>query len=160
MRVPSGPGPRGNYPAYPPSRRYWKQPLFNVALDYVIRDELHLLLRITDVLLTNLLDDAMERDEKEDNLKSRGMEKGTHINEIVKLIKSCGVTFKIWQKQDTTKGMINMDWTSLIGDEKTNLLKQLPAKLIGTTVGIHENTRSTVAQIWKVSHFGIVLLKC
>ena len=86
------------------------------------------------------------------------MEKGTHINEIVKLIKSCGVTFKIWQKQDTTKGMINMDWTSLIGDEKTNLLKQLPAKLIGTTVGIHENTRSTVAQIWKVSHFGIEML--
>ena len=47
-------------------------------LDYVILDELHLLLRITDVLLTNLLDDAMETVQKENNLKSFGMEKGTH----------------------------------------------------------------------------------
>ena len=35
-------------------------------LDYVILAELHLLLRITDVLLTNLLDDAMETVQKED----------------------------------------------------------------------------------------------
>ena len=47
-------------------------------LDYVILAELHLLLRITDVLLTNLLDDAMETVQKENNLKSFGMEKGTH----------------------------------------------------------------------------------
>ena len=39
-----------------------EKPLFNIAFDHVIPDELHLILRITDVMLTNLLDDAMERD--------------------------------------------------------------------------------------------------
>ena len=94
------------------------KPLLNVPLDHVIPDELHLLLRITDVLLTNVLDDAMERDEKEDNLKARGMEKGVHLKAIVKIINSCGVSFNVWQKQDNAKGVITMDWTSLMGNEK------------------------------------------
>ena len=71
------------------------KPLLNVPLDHVIPDELHLVLRITDVLLTNVLDDAMERDEKEDNLKARGMEKGVHLKAIVKIINSCGVSFNV-----------------------------------------------------------------
>ena len=52
------------------------QPLFEVPLVRIIIDELHLMLRITDVMLGNLIDDAMERDEKEDNLKTLSMEKG------------------------------------------------------------------------------------
>ena len=58
------------------------KPLFNAPLDHVIPDELHLLLRITDVLWTNVLHEAMERDEKEDTVKARGMEKGVHLKAI------------------------------------------------------------------------------
>ena len=32
-------------------------PLMNIPLDHIILDELHLLLRLTDVLLTNLIKD-------------------------------------------------------------------------------------------------------
>jgi hypothetical protein len=34
-------------------------PLLNIELDHVIVDELHLLLRVTDVLMTNLITEAM-----------------------------------------------------------------------------------------------------
>lgn len=85
------------------------QPHFNIPLDHIILDKLNLLLRIIDVLLFNILDDAMERDEKEDNMKTRGMEKGIHLKAIVALINSCGITFKIWQREDTPKGTTIMD---------------------------------------------------
>ena len=127
-----------------------RQPLLNIPLDHVIPDELHLLLRITDVLLTNLLDDAMERDEKEDNLKARGMEKGVHLKAIVQLINSCGATFNVWEKQDGANGATTMDWTSLMGNEKKKLLTLLPDKLANSSMGIHIDTSDTVAQIWKV----------
>ena len=127
-----------------------EKPLFNIALDHVIPDELHLLLCITDVMLTNLLDDSMERDEKEDNLKARGAEKGVHLKAVVESINSCGVTFNIWKKRDSAKGVITMDRTSRMGNEKKQLLKHLPDKLASSDIGIHNDTRNVVVQLWKV----------
>jgi hypothetical protein len=39
-------------------------PLLNVPLCNIVLDELHLLLRVTDILLSNLIEDAMELDDK------------------------------------------------------------------------------------------------
>jgi hypothetical protein len=39
-------------------------PLIKILFDHIILDEFHLLLRITDVLLANLIEDAMEWDDK------------------------------------------------------------------------------------------------
>lgn len=36
------------------------QPLLNIPIHHIVLDELHLLLRITDVLVGNLIEDAME----------------------------------------------------------------------------------------------------
>ena len=132
------------------------EPLLNIPIDHVIPDELHLLLRITDVLLTNLLDDAMERDEKEDNVKTRGMEKGLHLKAIVQLINDCGVTFTIWEKQDSANGATMIEWTSLMGDEKKKLLTLLPEKLANNSLGIHTHMSDTVVQIWKVLFYVII----
>lgn len=109
------------------------QPLFNIQLDHVVLDELHLLLCITDVLLSNLLDDAMERDEKEDTLKARGAEKGVHLKSIIASINGCGVTFRVWEEQDNCKGMTTINWTSLMGSEKKLLLYRLPDKIRSVT---------------------------
>ena len=127
-----------------------EQPLFNIPLDHVILDELHLLLRITDVLLANVLDDAVERNEKEDNLKSLGMEKAVNLKAIITQINSCGVTFRIWEKQNTAKGTTVMDWTSLMDNEKKKLLTLFPDQLVKNTSGVHGETKDTVVQIWKV----------
>ena len=48
------------------------EPLLNIPLTNVITDELHLLLRITDKLLQNVIDEVLERDAVEDFNKKKG----------------------------------------------------------------------------------------
>lgn len=76
------------------------QPPLNISLHHIVLDELHLLLRITDVLVGNLIEDAMERDDQEDFLKKRGEPKGRHLRHLTQVINSCGITFSVWGKGD------------------------------------------------------------
>lgn len=41
------------------------KPLLNIPLDHIILDELHLMLRVTDVLIGNIIEDVMQWDDKE-----------------------------------------------------------------------------------------------
>ena len=75
-------------------------PLLKIPFDHIILDELHLLLRITDVLLSNLIEDAMEWDDKDDFLKKKGEPKSVHLQKLIGVINSCGITFSIWEKKD------------------------------------------------------------
>lgn len=127
------------------------QPFLNIPLHRIVLDELHLLLRITDVLVGNLIEDAMEWDDREDFSKKRGEPKGCHLSHLTQVINSCGITFSVWEKKDGDgKGMGKMDWTSLMGDERKKLLKNLPAKLESSQDSIHRDTAQTVIKIWKV----------
>lgn len=127
------------------------QPLLNIPLHRIVLNELHLLLRITDVLVCNLIEDAMEWDDQEDFLKKRGEPKGCHLRHLTQVINSCGITFSVWEKKDGDgKRMGKMDWMSLMGDERKKLLKNLPAKLECSKDSIHRNTAQTVIKIWKV----------
>lgn len=130
-------------------------PLLNIPLDHIILDELHLLLRVTDVLLSNLIEDAMEWDDKDDFLKKRGDSKGVHLRRLTELINSCGLSFSVWEKKDGDgKGSGKMDWTSLMGNEKKKMLKVLPSKLEECNDAIHQDTKESVVKLWKV---GLVL---
>ena len=117
-------------------------------------DEVHLLLRIADVLMNNLIEDAIERDDKESVLMAKRREKlerGKHLRKLAETINSCGVTFNVWEKKNADgKGSGTVDWTSLMEDEKRKLLKLLPDKLVEQTDGIHQSTASTVIKIWRV----------
>ena len=127
-------------------------PLLDVPLSNIVLDELHLLLRVTDILLTNLIEDAMELDDKMDFSKRKGEPKGVNLRKLSQLINSCGVTFSVWEKRNEDgKGTGKMDWTSLMGDEKKKLLRTLPDKLESNTEEvIHQDTAETVIKIWKV----------
>ena len=129
-------------------------PLLNIPLDHIVLDELHLLLRITDVLMDNLIEDAMERDDKEHiqmTQRREKLERGKHLRKLAETINSCGVTFNVWEKKNADgKGSGTVDWTSLMGDEKRKLLKLLPDKLAEQTDGIHQDTASIVIKIWRV----------
>lgn len=117
-------------------------------------DELHLLLRIADVLMNNLIEDAIERDDKESVLMAKRREKlerRKHLRKLAETINSCGVTFNVWEKKNADgKGSGTVDWTSLMEDEKRKLLKLLPDKLVEQTDGIHQGTAPTVIKIWRV----------
>ena len=89
------------------------QPLLELPLERIIIDELHLLLRIFDVLLRNLIYMALKMDQDE------GAE--THTDSIKKAIKECGVSFSLYKKKEGRN--TTYDWTSLVGRDKKRLLK-------------------------------------
>lgn len=126
-------------------------PLLDVPLDHIVLDELHLLLRITDTLLSNIIEDAIELDDKDDYFKKKGESKGVHLASLIRLINSCGVTFTIWEKRDEDgKGTGKKDWTSLMGDEKKKLLQNFPTKLESCADVINPDTSPTTIKLWKV----------
>mgnify|MGYP001795711650 CR=1 FL=1 len=96
----------------------------------------------------NLVWHAIEWDKK-DNLNKRPCERtNRHLEDLVKAIVSCGVTFNVWEKMDADgKASGLYDFTSLMGPDKKLLLKYLPAKLIGV---IKPDVCDTVIKIWKV----------
>ncbi|CAG2214315.1 unnamed protein product [Mytilus edulis] len=115
------------------------KPLIIIEPSHIVPDELHLLLRIFDVLLRNLIDDATDKDVKE-QARTRKLAKD-NITELVEKIRSCGVTFAIWSSKagDT-------DWTSLTGNAVKKVLRNLPDKLFFI---IHNDTHEDTVQLWK-----------
>ena len=121
-------------------------PILNIELDHVILDELHLLLRIMDILIENLVHEALRWDE-EDNWKKRKCEQKTiHLDHLKDIIRSCGVSFDIWEKTNAdAKGSGQYDFTSLLGPDKKKLLKELPHKFEGVIQPAAENE---VENLW------------
>ena len=70
-------------------------PLINIPISNVIPDVLHLLLRITDKLLQNVIDEVLERDAVEDFERPRGQPKGVYLNGLVKAINDLGISFSV-----------------------------------------------------------------
>lgn len=126
------------------------EPLLNIDLDHVVLDELHLLLRIMDVLIRDLILDAQEWDRREDRTKKRGEPKKLHIEKLQSTIRSCGIIFDIWEKTNADgKTAGEYDFTSLLGSDKKKLLHDLPDKLNANAEVIHPNTCETIVKLWK-----------
>ena len=69
-------------------------PLITIDLDYWIPDELHLLLRVTDVLTRNLITAAASDDYKHGR-RDKDILRGPMVKKLVGAIKSFGVSFSI-----------------------------------------------------------------
>ena len=124
-------------------------PLFDIELDHVVLDELHLMMRITDRLTENIITEVMERDSKADFLKKRGEEKGVHLKRLISIINNLGITFSVWEKTNADgKGSGTYDWTSLIGSDKKKLLSLLPSQLESRDI-LFPETKETVVKIWR-----------
>ena len=103
----------------------------------IILDELHLLLRVTDVLTRNVLDEMIEP-----------ASIGQHLKKAVDAINKCGVSFQVWEKKNADgKGSGTYDWTSLMGNEKKLLLRTFPEHFSSL---LRQDTAKTVEKIWKV----------
>ena len=124
------------------------KPLFNIELDHVILDELHLMMRITDRLTENLITEVMERDSKADIAKGKGEKKGIYLESLVATINSIGIFFSIWEKKNADgKGSGTFDWTSLIGSDKKKLMELLPPQLEQRDI-LFPETKETVIKLW------------
>ena len=122
-------------------------PLLNIELTKVVVDELHLLLRVTDVLIRNLISLAASRDHEE--LQRQG-ETSNHIRQLEQAVQSCKMTFTIWQRVDGNGRPQpgKYDCTSLNGTDKLRVLRTLPAKFDTILPG---DLGVPMAQLWNVS---------
>ena len=95
-------------------------PLLNIDLDHVILDELHLLLRIMDVLIQNLVTEAVQWDQADNWNKRKKDQKNIHLDNLKSTIRSCGTSFEIWEKSNADgKGSGQYDFNSiLVADKK------------------------------------------
>ena len=122
------------------------EPLLNIELTNVVPDELHLLLRVTDVLLKNVIDEAVEHDAIGDFQKNRGQRKGIHLDKVVKSINDIGISFSIWNKKNADGSESNLkEFTSLLGSQKKKLIHEFPSKL---HLFLYPDTCNTVEKIW------------
>ena len=122
------------------------EPLFNVDPQDVVIDELHLLLRITDILIRNLILEMVRLDKK-DSLSGIGNQQ--HLISFVKAVRSCGVSFDVWEARDGDgKPLGKYQWTALPGRDKKQLLQQFPSKL---RVLLPDDIGGTVVSLWNVS---------
>ena len=122
------------------------KPLLDIEVDHVVPDELHLLLRVTDRLLQNVIDEVRERDSIDSWNKSKGQPKDKQLNNLVKGINDCGIPFKIWYKKNTDGSASKIvDFTSLVGSQKKKLLNKLPTILHKY---LYPDTCPTVCKIW------------
>lgn len=126
-------------------------PLLDIPLNHIVLDELHLLLRVTDVLTRNILNEMIEWDDEDAHKQkiSNPPVIGQHLKKAINEIKACGISFNVWEKKNADgKGSGTYDWTSIMGSEKKKLLKQLPDRLPSF---LRKETANTVQTIWKVS---------
>ena len=74
------------------------KPMLDIELDYVIPDELHLLLRITDVLINNLITSAVSYDINNSTGKPKPLEGPMTLSLITEICKHAGAQFKVYEK--------------------------------------------------------------
>ena len=78
---------------------YINEPLIDIALDHIVPDELHLLLRVTDRILQNVIDEVLERDAIENFNRPRGQPNGVFLSNLVIGNNDCGISFNVWLKK-------------------------------------------------------------
>ncbi len=66
-------------------------PLLSISFYNIVLDELHLMLRISDVLLRNLIWETIGQD----IVESHHSRPAVYLGKLVEAIKSCGVTFQV-----------------------------------------------------------------
>ena len=122
-------------------------PLIFISLDQIVLDKLHLLLRVMDVLIRNLILYMDSRDHK--NRAHHG-EVSHCVEQLEDNIQSCGVSFQIWQNREPTGKPIpgSYDFTALSGKYKLQVLERLPSRMDSF---LPEGLAPQVARLWKVS---------
>lgn len=104
-----------------------------------------------DVLISNLVTDAIAWDHKDNLNKPPRLRENLHLNGLTAVINECGVSFSVWEKKNANgTGSGTHEFTSLMGSAKKILLEKLPSKLKDI---IRPETSETVINLWKVTVF-------
>ncbi|KAK2565676.1 hypothetical protein P5673_010845 [Acropora cervicornis] len=109
-----------------------REPLLHIPIENIRVDELHLLLRVTDRLEKNLINEAIARDEKDNFNKAPSAKQNANLNKLVEAIRSCGDfgnlcnTLSAWEPSQACVDSFFRDATEWI-----KLYLSLSGKVIG-----------------------------
>ena len=72
-----------------------RKPLFSFELDHIVVDELHLMLRVTDILTENIIAECLDRDKEDD------LDRGCIGENLSKLSYNAGLkSFDVWEQRN------------------------------------------------------------
>jgi hypothetical protein len=128
----------------PVSKRLGSQhpPVLKIEPDNIVIDELHLLLRIGDVLIRNLVFELVQTGRRGSNMIS------AHLTSLSSCARECGVTFRAWECRDPYgKPSGKYDFTSLMGADMKKIISLLPSHFNSL---LRTEICDVMAQIWKV----------
>ena len=128
----------------PVSKRLGSQrsPVLNIEPDNIVIDELHLLLRIGDILIRNLVFELVQTGRRGSNTIS------TQLTSLSSCARECGVTFRAWECRDPYgKPSGKYDFTSLMGADMKKVLSLLPSHFNSL---LRTEICDIMAQLWKV----------
>ena len=121
------------------------QPLLEIEPSQIIPDELHLLLRIGDVLVRNLIFEVVTAARQQRRSPQFLL---SSLRQVEAAAAACGITFKIWEVKDQDgKGSGKYDSTSLMGTDMKKMLRLLPDSFDEL---LRAEVAGLTAQIWKV----------
>ena len=110
-------------------------PVLHIEPKNIIPDELHLMLRITDVLIKAIINtiaayDLLKRHKLLQTTSGRkrypfNTLEGPMLKKLIAVINNCGVQFHIRKESNDD----TLSWTSLMGPDKLKLLTKLPDEL-------------------------------
>ena len=119
------------------------EPLINVELDHIVIDELHMMLRITDILTNALVKNAMQKDKLEGHKK---VLEAPNLLNVIKAANACGVSFNVWEEKNADGAASgHYTFTSLMGTDKVKLLSGITAHLDGCLM---TDTQAAVLTTW------------
>ena len=98
------------------------KPLLDLELDHIVPDELHLMLRVTDVLIKALIETAIAYDKHQHRVqrirRSYKVLDGPLLSKLILAIRECGVHFNVYDDRENE----TVEWPSLLGPDKIKLL--------------------------------------
>eukprot|EP00732_Lithocolla_globosa_P001709 Lithocolla_globosa_v1_NODE_915_length_3086_cov_10.832728.p1 type:complete len:893 gc:universal NODE_915_length_3086_cov_10.832728:2856-178(-) len=127
-------------------------PLLNIPLDHVVMDELHILLRIFDRLMRNLINEINDLDKvlNKSKTKSSPDYNSNRQRLLTAINERLCVSFQIWNKKDASgKELSELEWTALMGPAKKKLLANLPTYFPSF---LPEQSATKSQNLWKQFH--------
>lgn len=122
-------------------------PVISIDFNSICADELHVMLRIFDVLITNLAEDSRTL-QIERGFRALLQNSESPLKVLEAKINSCGTSFHFWEKKDVNgKATGKLEWTSLTGGARRLVISRL-YKLFDNTC-IHEDTKDKTVLVWK-----------
>lgn len=132
------------------------KPLFSFDPDSVVIDELHLFMRIFDILIRNLIYELINGDRRARDRRS--LTDTPSLKKLETIISGFGVTFRVWEKREASgKPSGIYDWTSLKGSDMKKVLQSLPSHFNSL---LRADIQEVMAKIWMVSIIATITIAC